>query len=242
MAHTFGGGQFSVLFHAAERSISYLHGYRSIHNIRIERLWRDYTLGLGWKWKDIFQYLEAYAGLQPDEPGHIWLLHFLFLPVINDEIQLWAEAWNSHVVSIAGHRHQSPRERFVIGSLQHGIRGQDILSVEPPSDNLDTHNLPGYGIDWDEIDNTDILAHHNLQNRLSVAEQSDQSPFDLHHPRQFSHVEVSNVDCPLTDDQVSALIEYTDTLPPIASNTLEGCCELWNLALAKCHELVQASS
>ncbi|KAG2063868.1 hypothetical protein BDR04DRAFT_1036922 [Suillus decipiens] len=37
--------------------------YRSVHNIRIERLWVDVTNGIGQKWKEFFQTLEAYDNL-----------------------------------------------------------------------------------------------------------------------------------------------------------------------------------
>ena len=59
--------------------------YRSVHNIRIERLWQDVTRGFGRKWKEFFQQLEVEWGLDPNNDAHIWLLHYLFLEAINED-------------------------------------------------------------------------------------------------------------------------------------------------------------
>ncbi|KAG2063454.1 hypothetical protein BDR04DRAFT_1037928, partial [Suillus decipiens] len=71
---------------------------RSVHNIRIERLWVDFTQGIGSKWKSFFQDLEATSGLDTDNIHHIhiWLLHYLFLETLCKEVHGWAKAWNNH--------------------------------------------------------------------------------------------------------------------------------------------------
>ena len=66
--------------------------YSSVHNTRIERLWYDVTNGFGRKWKIFFMDLEAHHGLNPTIPEHIWLLHYLFLPAIQQDAQDWAAA------------------------------------------------------------------------------------------------------------------------------------------------------
>lgn len=74
---------------------SYIWG-RSVHNICIERLWVDFTQGIGSKWKSFFQDLEATSDLDTDNIHHIWLLHYLFLETLCKEVHGWAEAWNNH--------------------------------------------------------------------------------------------------------------------------------------------------
>ena len=71
---------------------------RSVHNIWIEPLWVDWTSGVGAKWKTFFQGLEIHHGLDSENPAHIWLLHHLFLHIINHEAMEWVNSWNSHVV------------------------------------------------------------------------------------------------------------------------------------------------
>lgn len=79
-----------------------------MHNIRIERLWVDVTLGFGGKWKHFFQDLEAYDALNSGNDNHIWLLHHLFLEAVNDDIHDWIGAWNNCVLAIRGVCSHSP--------------------------------------------------------------------------------------------------------------------------------------
>ena len=82
--------------------------FSSVHNIRIERLWFDVTKQLGAKWADFFQDLELRHGLDINNPHHIWLLHTLFLEMLNDEIEFFIDNWNNHRLQIRGQRSRSP--------------------------------------------------------------------------------------------------------------------------------------
>jgi hypothetical protein len=64
---------------------------RSVHNTHIERLCYDLTNGFGQKWKNFFLDLEHNHSLDHTNLAHIWLLHVLFLDVINANTKLWAE-------------------------------------------------------------------------------------------------------------------------------------------------------
>jgi hypothetical protein len=96
---------------------------RSVHNVRIERLWVDFTQGVGRKWREFFEDLEMNDGLDLDLPAHIWLLHWLFLEAINTDISEWVDAWNHHKVSLQGEHDKSPRDMYIFGMLEHGPRG-----------------------------------------------------------------------------------------------------------------------
>ncbi|KAJ6461887.1 hypothetical protein C8R47DRAFT_993354 [Mycena vitilis] len=135
---------------------------RSVHNIRIERLWVDFTTGIGAKWADFFFELEIYYGLCHDNPAHIWLLHHLFLETLNQEVQEWAEAWNSHKVSMDGARRQSPREMFTFGLLEQGPRGLAHVS-QAEEDEVMAH-IDDFGIDWEAGANARLLQHFATHN------------------------------------------------------------------------------
>ncbi|KAG5649579.1 hypothetical protein H0H81_003004 [Sphagnurus paluster] len=146
---------------------SYIWG-RSVHNIRIEKLWRDLTLGFGAKWKSFFQTLEMHDGLDVDSDAHIWLLHVLFLSDINIDALNWANAWNNHIMSIRNERQRSPRDMFVFGIIQNGVRGM--------IDNNNDLDLDSFGIDWDDYDDPTVLAHHTVHN----PPDSHDNPFITH--------------------------------------------------------------
>ena len=93
---------------------------RSVHNIRIERLWVDWTSGVGAKWKSFFQTLEIHHGLDPENPAHLWLLHHLFLPMINHEALEWANSWNSHVITLPDQCNATPHALRFLASYKVG--------------------------------------------------------------------------------------------------------------------------
>ncbi|KAJ3539012.1 hypothetical protein NMY22_g4931 [Coprinellus aureogranulatus] len=124
---------------------SYIWG-RSVHNVRIERLWRDYYIGAISGWYDFFHELEAYHDLDVDNPTHIWLLHHLFLSVIDEEAQRWAATWNNH--NLRTERNRSPQELFLFGLAQQGARGIGWME-----DGVVPGRYQEFGIDWDFLNN-----------------------------------------------------------------------------------------
>ncbi|KAJ6579872.1 hypothetical protein B0H10DRAFT_2341862 [Mycena sp. CBHHK59/15] len=147
---------------------------RSVHNTQIERLWYDVTHGFGKKWKVFFLDLEANHCLNPTRPGHIWLLHHLFLSSINRDAQDWAEAWNSHQLTICRQRERSPRNLFT-----------------PEEEEIEDINE--YGVDW-EVTNEPELIAHLLEN--NPHERTPSNPLS-HQP-----VLCEPPDCPFTQLQL----------------------------------------
>ncbi|KAG2029326.1 hypothetical protein BDR03DRAFT_881114 [Suillus americanus] len=143
---------------------SYIWGW-SVHNIRIERLWVDFTNGIGSKWTMFFQDLELNSGLGADNPHHIWLVHYLFLTTLHSKIHVWAETWNNHCMSTPDHGITSPHQLRYLSMLQHGARGFKPRTCHAPEDILEADaSLEEYGIDWDAIDSSQIHSHHDTSN------------------------------------------------------------------------------
>ncbi|KAJ3744567.1 hypothetical protein EV360DRAFT_57549 [Lentinula raphanica] len=132
---------------------SYIWG-RSVHNVRIERLWVDVSTSITQRWNDYFTHLEADHQLDVDNPNHIWLLQHLFLDVINQSLYLWAEGWNCHSLS---QRHsdgptRSPEDLFGFDMLAHGLRG-DALDQFTMTD----EELQVFGVDWEALQDETLL-------------------------------------------------------------------------------------
>ncbi|KAG1718739.1 hypothetical protein EDB19DRAFT_1649717 [Suillus lakei] len=204
---------------------SYIWG-RSVHNVRIERLWCDLTSGFGAKWKDFFQSLEAHDGLNTDLDSHTWLLHHLFLDAINKDALEWAEAWNNHVMSIRGDQHSSPRDMFFFGMLENGVRGfdgaEDDEAIDDPA---------SYGIDWASIDDRRIIGHHHAHNE---EDELGDNPFVTHRPHQFSEVVVPEADSPLSLEQLQFLDTQLEALAPVYSHSMDSRRLIWSMALDMC--------
>jgi hypothetical protein len=204
--------------------------YRSVHNIRIERLWRDLTLGFAGKWKHFFQHLEFYYGLNHDNPAHIWLLHYLVLDAVNEDARRWAEAWNHHVLSIRGERNQTPAAMFFLGMLENGVRGINFLeeTFEGLGEAVDWSE---YGIDWEDFLDDEIHTSHESNNPPDGLLH----PQDLSLPLHMSHIEVEVPESPLNDHGVDWLdATLNSTFPDILDITMDARVELWVSAKALC--------
>jgi hypothetical protein len=168
--------------------------YRSIHNTRIERLWYDVTSGFGAKWKELFIALEHNDGLNPSLPSHIWILHFLFLPAIQEDATQWAAAWNCHRMQIRGERSRSPEDMFVAGILQRGARGLDLRPL--PSLEEDVGDVHQYGVDWSVHRDARLMRHLHENN---TADQDSSQSFCL--PEHMARVECEPPNSPFNDQQ-----------------------------------------
>ncbi|KAG1831889.1 hypothetical protein EV424DRAFT_1469964 [Suillus variegatus] len=157
---------------------SYIWG-RSVHNVQIECLWCDLSSGFGGKWKQFFQDLEQHNRLDLDLESHIWLLHYLFLDVINEDAMEWAESWNNHVIAL----HDACNAR---------IQGFDG-DLEPQDEELE--DPTSYGIDWDAIDdpyelgdNPFVSQHPQHFSDVTVPEvDSPLSAEQLNHLSEYLH-------------------------------------------------------
>jgi hypothetical protein len=132
----------------------------------------DYADGVKRKWWTFFEELENHHGLDINSDAHVWLLHILFLPALNEDIAIWVEAWNNHPMQLPqGERSgRSPNDQFFFGMIQHGPRGLDTLEPVDP----DT-----YGIDWDAMGDPRIQRNLNEDNALHNARPTNMSYVDV---------------------------------------------------------------
>lgn len=213
---------------------------RSVHNSRIERLWFDFTQALGAKWHSFFMNLEHNYGLNQDNPGHIWLLHHLFLHLINNEAQEWAEAWNAHTMEIRGGPDCSPRDMFLFGMLQDGPRGLEHATSHTADDHLNEEEMALYGIDW-EAQQDPILMNQVLENEPQDWE--DDNPFQtVSSPDHMAEVICDPPGCPLIADQVLSLDLQLSTRIDLTSRDMEVRKLIWVEALDICRNFFNGNN
>ena len=82
---------------------------RSVHNQRIERLWRD--LFMGSTSLHLFHHMERCGN-----EIHVFALHYVFLPRINRNLRAFQEAHTKAPISTEGN--SSPEQLWVSGMLQ----------------------------------------------------------------------------------------------------------------------------
>lgn len=137
----------------------------SVHNQRIERLWRDVFDAVIQLYYRLFYFMERCDILDPLNTLHLFCLHFVFIPKINKALVGFTDGWNSHPMS--GCNGKSPFQMFFEGvrSLQtQNIIAQDFLS--------EVDSLYGDN-DEDEVNASTRPKHVNvpkIPNPLSVAD------------------------------------------------------------------------
>ena len=99
---------------------------RSVHNSRIERLWRDVYGTILSVFYDLFVSLESYGHLDPDNEDHLFCLQHVYQPVINEYLDKFTSSWNNHKLRTAGHK--SPLQLFILGMQQIGGEGGTVAS------------------------------------------------------------------------------------------------------------------
>ena len=89
---------------------------RSIHNQRIERLWRDLSSTCLAPFYYIFRSLEDNRALTPDNEIDIFCLHYVFLPRINAPLEAFRHSYSQHRLYTEHNR--SPLQLWTSGMLQ----------------------------------------------------------------------------------------------------------------------------
>ncbi|KAJ7166345.1 hypothetical protein C8R43DRAFT_878082 [Mycena crocata] len=145
---------------------SYIWG-RSVHNVRIERLWVDVTVQVGATWAERFTIFEIRYGLDINNINHIWLLHFLFLSTINSQLAFFAQSWNQHRIQIRRGPNRSPADMFVFDMLVNGVRGNQL-----PDDEMSEEELEVYGIDWEGLRDENLLDSQRGNNPVAEGASS----------------------------------------------------------------------
>lgn len=111
---------------------SFLSG-RSVHNTRIERLWRDVFYSVIQTYYGLFYHLESQGLLDVDSDIDLFVLKLVYLPVINEALLEFKQAYNNHKVRTEGNK--TPVQMYGTGCL-------------PDNPQLDMESLdPLYGID-----------------------------------------------------------------------------------------------
>lgn len=116
----------------------------SVHNQRIERLWRDVTTAVSARYKRHFIFMENEGILDPLNELDLYALHFVYLPRIKHALEIFRKGWNCHKLRTTG---KSPQQMYTCSRIS-----QMVSDAEVNSD---------YGIDEDgpvttEFDAVDV--------------------------------------------------------------------------------------
>ena len=110
----------------------------SVHNQRIERLWRDVFRCVCHFFYSLFYEMENLGILDPIRDPDLYSLHYVFLPRINSHLSQFLAAWNHHPL----------RTEHGLTPLQLWQRGVFCASPQWQHEILEGFRVPAdYGID-----------------------------------------------------------------------------------------------
>ena len=82
----------------------------------------------------LFYHMEQNGSLNPLDAYHLFALHYVYLPRINQSLEIFCDGWNNH--GVRSEHHQTPLQLFTAGVINLGS-----------SDSDDIHNLSSYGVE-----------------------------------------------------------------------------------------------
>ena len=112
----------------------------SVHNQRIERLWRDVNRIVVSRFLNIFLYLEGNNVFNPCNEVHLFCLHLVYLDLINGALNEFCSEWNNHPVTTE--TNFCPQQLWVRGIVMQ----RNNSSSTAVQDVIDPSN---YGVDND---------------------------------------------------------------------------------------------
>lgn len=121
----------------------------SVHNQRIERFWREVNRIIVSRFLNIFLYLETRGVFSGDNEAHLYCLHIVYLPLINNALGELTSQWNDHPVTTS--TNFSPRQMWVQGMLE--LRNSNLTAVRDVIDG-DVNNMEELDIDEGSLPNT----------------------------------------------------------------------------------------
>ena len=167
-------------------------------------------------------------GLDCGNPTHIALLHWLFLPSINQDAIDWSTAWNLHKMSLPNDRTRSPYDMFMFGMITNGPRGISHLIQLDDAD--DVNNLKLYGVDWDGVNNPELMEH--LLERSAVEHQYDNAGDDtLRLPNHMANVVCDPPENPFSPEQIDYLFQQLCATVDLTTRDMLLRHTIWDTAL-----------
>ena len=160
----------------------------SVHNQRIERLWRDMHECVSKLFYRLFYFLEEQGLLNPDDDVHLFALHYVYVPRINRALLSFKDGWNNH--GIRTEHNQSPNQLFVAGALrlrQSGLTALDFFDHVSDNYGVEEDGLPGDdstssdGVTIPEV--SFMLANEHLQliqQNINPLDDSDNHGIELY--------------------------------------------------------------
>lgn len=126
---------------------------KSVHNQRIERMWKDIRYQVLENLRQIFYNMEDDGHLDISSSRHLQVLHYVYLPVINRRLSIMVQAWNKHPISTQ--ECQTPEQLFhngMLANMHSGHAATEYMFGEISMENHLHDSLAQYNITLDQLE------------------------------------------------------------------------------------------
>uniref|UniRef100_A0AAV2LKK7 Integrase catalytic domain-containing protein n=1 Tax=Knipowitschia caucasica TaxID=637954 RepID=A0AAV2LKK7_KNICA len=165
---------------------------KSVHNQRIERLWRDVWMGVTSVFYHTFHMMKEEGLFDLSDATHLFCLHYVFLPRLQASLDVFHKGWDNR--PLRTEQNMTPNQLWLAGQIHHHIPNPMDL------------NIPD--IDWDE-------SGEVPEENVGVQVPDLESPLT---PQQLSTLSV-HID-PLQPSESNGVDVYSATLQYV-TNMLE---------------------
>ena len=156
----------------------------SVHNQRVERLWRDTYRCVLSLYYQVFYYLEDTTYLNPTSEIDLFCLHFVYEERINKSLRSFVDGWNCHGLSTESN--QTPVQLFV---SSHTSTTESVQDRPPSTLDLSVDELFSESV---EVPSTACPLSQSQQEELKTLTHRESESFDYgietyKHVREFVH-------------------------------------------------------
>lgn len=136
----------------------------SVHNQRIERLWRDVRKMVVEYYRKLFYFMEEQNLLDPTDEVDLFCLHYVYHQKINLALSKFKEAWNNHKLSTEVGK--SPNQLYILGMLQNF--GSNYRSVKEFRERGEIDDVDNYGVDIPSAEDYSDESRDDTDNNVTV--------------------------------------------------------------------------
>lgn len=128
---------------------------------------------------------------------------------------------------------QTPQEMFFFSMVEDGPRGLNgpRRDIQGAQDGLEGEDASLHGVDWEDMENDQLMAHHRRYNPTPL-----DNPFGT-VPPSLSEVECTSPNCPLSAEGVRQLDYYLSQVVDINSRSVLVRRVVWAQALNICCQM-----